>query len=186
VVLDERQPVPPPALDGLPFRPAEFDGLTVTPYVAEGAGRPRVAYSIRARAMRAPSTGRPPHEEAAGAVLEPAPGRSRLDSCRPGVSTVPQHAAEEGPVTVQRARDRVRKPAGRRCRLGDESSWATRCRHDAVVAVQDRTGAHEWVCERHAALALDLIVGSRISAVVDWPACGRLLALPWNRPGRSR
>ena len=58
VLLDERQPVPPPALDGLPFRPVEFDGLTVTPYVAEGAGRPRVAYSIRARVMRAPAAGR--------------------------------------------------------------------------------------------------------------------------------
>src|SRR5215204_6018140 len=58
VVLDERQPVPPPTLDGLPFRPVEFDGMTITPYVAEGAGRPRVAYSIRARVMRAPN-GRP-------------------------------------------------------------------------------------------------------------------------------
>src|SRR5215212_10248364 len=35
VLLDERQPVPPPTLDGLPFRPVEFDGLTITPYVAE-------------------------------------------------------------------------------------------------------------------------------------------------------
>ena len=60
VVLDERQPVPPPTIGGLPFRPVEFDGLTVTPYVAEGtAGRPRVAYSIRARVMRAPAAGRP-------------------------------------------------------------------------------------------------------------------------------
>ena len=59
VLLDERQPVPPPLIDGLPFRPVEFDGVTVTPYVAEGAGRPRVAYSIRARVMRAPVAGRP-------------------------------------------------------------------------------------------------------------------------------
>ena len=43
VVLDERQPVPPPTIGDLPFRPVEFDGLTVTPYVAESAaGRPRV------------------------------------------------------------------------------------------------------------------------------------------------
>ena len=28
VLLDERQPVPPPALDGLPFRPVEFEGMT--------------------------------------------------------------------------------------------------------------------------------------------------------------
>jgi hypothetical protein len=56
LILDERQPVPPDALPGLPFRPVEFDGMTVTPYVAEGAGRPRVAYSIRARAMHAPTS----------------------------------------------------------------------------------------------------------------------------------
>ena len=65
VVLDERQPVPPPTLDGLPFRPVEFEGLTVTPYVAEGAGRARVAYSIRARVMRAPA-GRPSPKAASG------------------------------------------------------------------------------------------------------------------------
>ena len=64
VLLDERQPVPPPALEGLPFRPVEFEGLTVTPYVSEGTGRPRVAYSIRARVMRAP-TGRPAPKGAA-------------------------------------------------------------------------------------------------------------------------
>jgi hypothetical protein len=58
------QPVPPETLAGMPFRPVEFDGMTVTPYVAEGAGRPRVAYSIRARSMRAPA-GRTPAKGAA-------------------------------------------------------------------------------------------------------------------------
>ncbi|WP_226360298.1 plasmid replication, integration and excision activator [Pseudonocardia sp. ICBG1142] len=48
------QPVPPEATAGLPFRPVEFDGLTVTPYVQETGGRPRVAYSFRAAGMRAP------------------------------------------------------------------------------------------------------------------------------------
>ncbi|MBC3191466.1 plasmid replication, integration and excision activator [Pseudonocardia sp. C8] len=48
------QPVPPEAAAGLPFRPVEFEGVTVTPYVAENGGRPRVAYSIRATGMRAP------------------------------------------------------------------------------------------------------------------------------------
>ncbi|WP_226361521.1 plasmid replication, integration and excision activator [Pseudonocardia sp. ICBG1142] len=48
------QPVPPEAAAGLPFRPVEFDGLTVTPYVQEAGGRPRVAYSFRAAGMRAP------------------------------------------------------------------------------------------------------------------------------------
>ena len=49
------QPVPPEAVAGLPFRPVEFDGLTVTPYVDDK--RNRVAYSLRARAMHAPGTG---------------------------------------------------------------------------------------------------------------------------------
>lgn len=53
------QPVPPPALPGTPFRPVEFDGLTVTPYVdsqrCNGRSdrcRARNAYSLRATAMR--------------------------------------------------------------------------------------------------------------------------------------
>jgi hypothetical protein len=49
------QPVPPAAADGVPFRPVEFDGLTVTPYVATTTtGRARLAYSFRARGMQAP------------------------------------------------------------------------------------------------------------------------------------
>lgn len=47
------QPVPPSA-GGLPFAAVEFEGLTVTPYVDESGGRPRVAYSIRATGMHAP------------------------------------------------------------------------------------------------------------------------------------
>jgi hypothetical protein len=53
------QPVPPSALPGTPFRPVEFDGLTVTPYVdsqrCNGRGdrcRARNASSLRAKAMR--------------------------------------------------------------------------------------------------------------------------------------
>lgn len=55
----EHQPVPPEAVTvaGHEFRPVEFDGLTVTPYVDDR--RNRVAYSVRATAMRAPAkTGR--------------------------------------------------------------------------------------------------------------------------------
>lgn len=48
------QPVPPEAIAGMPFRPVEFDGLTVTPYLNENGGRARIAYSFRASAMRAP------------------------------------------------------------------------------------------------------------------------------------
>ncbi len=51
------QPIPPDAAPGVPFRPVEFDGLTVTPYVNESGGRPRVAYSLRASGMRAPLVG---------------------------------------------------------------------------------------------------------------------------------
>ena len=46
------EPALPPEMNGLPFRPAVFEGLTVTPYVKEGQGRPRVAYSLRAREMK--------------------------------------------------------------------------------------------------------------------------------------
>ncbi|MCA1677238.1 MAG: plasmid replication, integration and excision activator [Actinobacteria bacterium] len=52
-VLDTVQPVPPETTGGTPFRPVEFDGLTVTPYLDDK--RNRVAYSLRARAMRAPT-----------------------------------------------------------------------------------------------------------------------------------
>ncbi len=40
--------VPEPHGD-LPFRPVEFDGLTVTPYVTD---KGRLGYSLRARAVR--------------------------------------------------------------------------------------------------------------------------------------
>jgi hypothetical protein len=46
-----QQPVPPAKMQGFPYAPAEFDGLTVTPY-ANNKGR--VAYSFRAAGMRAP------------------------------------------------------------------------------------------------------------------------------------
>jgi hypothetical protein len=52
------QPVPPESLAGLPFRPVELEGLTVTPYLKEsGQARARVAYSLRATALRAPRSG---------------------------------------------------------------------------------------------------------------------------------
>ncbi|MBN9100926.1 MAG: plasmid replication, integration and excision activator [Pseudonocardia sp.] len=52
------QPVPPEAIAGMPFRPVEFDGLTVTPYLDDK--RNRVAFSFRATGMRAPQTGGKP------------------------------------------------------------------------------------------------------------------------------
>ncbi len=54
-ILAPHQPVPPEAMAGMPFRPVEFDGMTVTPYLNENGGRARVAYSFRATGMRAPS-----------------------------------------------------------------------------------------------------------------------------------
>jgi hypothetical protein len=56
-IAAKHQPIPPEAPPGLPFRPVEFEGLTVTPYVQETGGRPRVAYSLRATGMRAPQVG---------------------------------------------------------------------------------------------------------------------------------
>ncbi|MEV0326211.1 transcriptional regulator [Micromonospora echinospora] len=43
------QPVPP---TGTPFEAVEFDGMTVTPYVANNG---RMAYSLRATGLRTPS-----------------------------------------------------------------------------------------------------------------------------------
>jgi hypothetical protein len=53
----DHQPVPPEKLPGFPFPPAEFDGLTITPY-ANNKGR--IAHSFRASGLRAPGTGRKP------------------------------------------------------------------------------------------------------------------------------
>ncbi len=47
-LLGDVQPVPPVG----PFEPIEFDGMTVTPYVANTG---RMAYSLRATGMRAPA-----------------------------------------------------------------------------------------------------------------------------------
>ena len=54
----DHQPVPPEKLPGFPFPPAEFDGLTITPY-ANNKGR--IAHSFRAKGMQAPGgAGRKP------------------------------------------------------------------------------------------------------------------------------
>jgi hypothetical protein len=46
------QPVPPAPSGGFPFAAVEFEGLTVTPYVDSKTDR--LAYSFRAKGMRAP------------------------------------------------------------------------------------------------------------------------------------
>lgn len=50
-ILSPVQPVPPQPVNGLPFTPVEFDGMTVTPYVNASG---RLAYSIKAMEMHAP------------------------------------------------------------------------------------------------------------------------------------
>jgi hypothetical protein len=75
------KPELPPLMPGTPFRQVWFDGLTVIPYVDDKACtgpepgkrhrcRAKVAYSVRAAAMRAPTTvGRPsPAPTQAGAA----------------------------------------------------------------------------------------------------------------------
>lgn len=67
-IMDTVRPVPPEATGGTPFRPVEFEGLTVTPYLDDKACggpkggerhrcRARVAYSLRATGMHAPGKG---------------------------------------------------------------------------------------------------------------------------------
>ncbi|MEU0485962.1 plasmid replication, integration and excision activator [Streptosporangium sp. NPDC006013] len=62
-ILSPTQPVVPAALPGLPFVPVEFDGMTVTAYVGQNTGR--LAWSIRATAMRAPRSAAAPARQSA-------------------------------------------------------------------------------------------------------------------------
>jgi hypothetical protein len=47
------QRVPPDAVAGLPIRPVVLEGLTITPYIADGP-RPKIAYSLRCTGLAAP------------------------------------------------------------------------------------------------------------------------------------
>ncbi|MEV7013642.1 plasmid replication, integration and excision activator [Streptosporangium sp. NPDC051022] len=71
-ILTDVQPVPPAPLPGSPFTPVEFDGMTVTPYVAQNG---RLAYSIRAMAMRAPRTATTSTRQAASASAKETAGK---------------------------------------------------------------------------------------------------------------
>ncbi|MGW1994098.1 plasmid replication, integration and excision activator [Embleya sp. NPDC001921] len=51
-VAADAEPVLPDTLPGLPFRPVEFEGLTVTAYLNQSTNR--VAFSYRASGLRAP------------------------------------------------------------------------------------------------------------------------------------
>lgn len=54
-IAAQYQPVPPEPTVGMPFTSVAFDDLTVTPYVDKSG---RLAYSLRASALRAPNTGK--------------------------------------------------------------------------------------------------------------------------------
>ena len=52
-VVSELRPVPPEALADAPIRPVVLQGLTVTPYIADGP-RPKIAYSLKCTALICP------------------------------------------------------------------------------------------------------------------------------------
>jgi hypothetical protein len=74
-IAAQYQPVLPDAPAGSPFTAVEFEGLTATPYVdsgrCQGKGKcaARLAYSLKAAGVRAPSRGvarpAPEHKDAA-------------------------------------------------------------------------------------------------------------------------
>jgi hypothetical protein len=68
-VAAEVCPTLPDEVPGLPFRPVEFEAMAVMPYIDDNGRRPRVAYSLRARGVKAPGGGaggrRTPAKEAA-------------------------------------------------------------------------------------------------------------------------
>lgn len=51
------QPVLPASLDGLPFTPVEFDGLTATAYIEDNGTFSKLAWSLRAGGVREPARG---------------------------------------------------------------------------------------------------------------------------------
>ncbi len=78
------QPVlPPEVLPGSGLHAVDFDGLTITPYVNEGRGRARLAYSYRAtgvypqgKAPTGPAVGRSGGLASSGAPGQPADGKA--------------------------------------------------------------------------------------------------------------
>jgi hypothetical protein len=60
------QPVLPEALSGLPFTPVEFEKLTATAYIEANGDFSKIAWSLRAAEVRAPSRGPKQVAEKAG------------------------------------------------------------------------------------------------------------------------
>ncbi|PSK88734.1 hypothetical protein CLV63_12920 [Murinocardiopsis flavida] len=50
-------PTLPDEVPNLPFRPVEFESMAVVAYVDDNGRRPRVAYSLRAKGVKAPGAG---------------------------------------------------------------------------------------------------------------------------------
>ncbi|MBV2363475.1 plasmid replication, integration and excision activator [Streptomonospora nanhaiensis] len=71
-VAAEHCPVLPAEVPGLPFRPIEFEAMSVMPYVDESGRRPRVAYSLRARGVKTPGTPAPRKAPAAAGAKDAA------------------------------------------------------------------------------------------------------------------
>lgn len=59
-VASKVQPVLPASTDGLPFRPVEFVRMTATAYIDENGNFNRIAWSLRAREVKAPANGSKP------------------------------------------------------------------------------------------------------------------------------
>jgi hypothetical protein len=59
-VTAPQQPIPPAKIQGFPYAPVEFDGLTITPYANN---RGRIAHSFRAKGMRAPGSAKASRSE---------------------------------------------------------------------------------------------------------------------------
>ncbi|MFI7585924.1 hypothetical protein ACIB24_02475 [Spongisporangium articulatum] len=76
--------LPPEIVPGSGLRPIAFSGMTITPYIDEGRGRARLAYSMRATGLSAASigasgqdgAGRAPAGSATSAPRGPGQGRS--------------------------------------------------------------------------------------------------------------
>jgi hypothetical protein len=66
-ILAKVQPVLPESLSGLPFTPVEFDKMTATAYIEENGDFSKIAWSLRAADVRAPSRGARPAAEKASA-----------------------------------------------------------------------------------------------------------------------
>ncbi|HET9255617.1 MAG TPA: hypothetical protein VFO16_10495 [Pseudonocardiaceae bacterium] len=88
------QPVPPPAVPGVPFRPVVLEGMTVAPR-AEASGQAKwITWVIRAAGMSAPAgTGVASTPRERGATPSPAPGSTARPVVSPAVSSSGKDAA---------------------------------------------------------------------------------------------